>query len=253
MNKIQITNEFKRILKDLRTAKGLSQDEFAKELGISKGAVSYYETGQRVPDIVVLSAFADFFGVSTDYLLGRPGGLETNDEDIQAACRVTGLEVKTIQSFKKVKGIFLINNHCLSHVLDTIITSLPFKGLVAECYNLKEESSEVKNQFTTTSLLYASKTLGINGAVLCDYIEKTFGENFIRENDDHDNKGNIARYKSTKFLEDILGIFDSRSKINYANIDKYEWLSLLKIDEKTLLELRKENEEYESTFMKAGD
>jgi len=69
--KSKTINEFKTVLKTLRTKRGLSQEEIGKELGISKGAVCYYETGQRAPDIVVLSAFADYFGVSTDYLLGR--------------------------------------------------------------------------------------------------------------------------------------------------------------------------------------
>lgn len=100
MDKNKIIERFKRILKDLRTEKGLSQDEFAKELGISKGAVSYYETGQRVPDIVVLSAIADYFEVSTDFLLGRTETKSVN-EDVQAACKVTGLSEEAVDNLKK--------------------------------------------------------------------------------------------------------------------------------------------------------
>lgn len=71
MEKKKTINEFKTVLKTLREKRGLSQEKLGKELGISKGAICYYETGQRAPDIVVLSAFADYFEVSTDYLLGR--------------------------------------------------------------------------------------------------------------------------------------------------------------------------------------
>lgn len=71
MEENEVKKAFSETLKRLRKSKGLSQEELAKELGISKGAVSYYETAQRSPDAVSLSAFADYFGVTIDRLLGR--------------------------------------------------------------------------------------------------------------------------------------------------------------------------------------
>lgn len=63
------------ILKDrlleLRTAKGLSQAALSKEVGITWRAYQRYEAGERTPTIPTLVALADFFSVSTDYLLGR--------------------------------------------------------------------------------------------------------------------------------------------------------------------------------------
>lgn len=104
MDKNKISNDFKQILKDLRTERDLSQDEFAKELGISKGAVSYYETGQRVPDIAVLSALADYFGVSTDYLLGRTQ-IQSVNEDIQAAMLRNGGTVTACRASAQGGGL----------------------------------------------------------------------------------------------------------------------------------------------------
>lgn len=62
---------FKKRLTLLRKSKKLTQVELAKILGISRGALSMYEIGQREPDFATLKRIADFFNVSADYLLGR--------------------------------------------------------------------------------------------------------------------------------------------------------------------------------------
>jgi transcriptional regulator with XRE-family HTH domain len=62
---------FNKRLTSLRKSKKLSQAEMAKILGIHRGTYSNYESGNRHPDYETLQSIADFFGVSTDYLLGR--------------------------------------------------------------------------------------------------------------------------------------------------------------------------------------
>jgi len=58
-------------VRELRLERGLGVREFAAKLGISHSNVSRYENCKRTPDIVVCNLFADFFGVTGDYLLGR--------------------------------------------------------------------------------------------------------------------------------------------------------------------------------------
>jgi len=58
-------------LKELREYRELTQSQLAERLDIGRASVSNYENGDRVPDADVLTKFADFFGVTTDYLLGR--------------------------------------------------------------------------------------------------------------------------------------------------------------------------------------
>lgn len=58
-------------LRELREAKGLTQLQLAENLEIGRVSVSNYENGDRTPDIDLIIKFADFFDVSTDYLLGR--------------------------------------------------------------------------------------------------------------------------------------------------------------------------------------
>ena len=59
-------------LKQLREKTGLSQAKFAKVLGdVSQPVIARYETGDFFPSYPVLIKIADYFNVSTDYLLGR--------------------------------------------------------------------------------------------------------------------------------------------------------------------------------------
>lgn len=61
---------FKERLKELRIAKKLSQTELAKVLNVSQRSISSWETGFRQPDFETLERLANYFEVTTDYLLG---------------------------------------------------------------------------------------------------------------------------------------------------------------------------------------
>lgn len=58
-------------IKELRQAKGLSQQRLADRLDISQSAVNSYENGINEPDIAMLRQIAGFFEVSVDYLIGH--------------------------------------------------------------------------------------------------------------------------------------------------------------------------------------
>ena len=61
---------FKDVLKQLRTEKGLTQEELADALGIKAGAIGNYEQGQRLPkDDKMWIKIAKYFNVSVDYLM----------------------------------------------------------------------------------------------------------------------------------------------------------------------------------------
>lgn len=62
---------FNERLKELREDRGLTQDQLASELNVSRSQISNYETGKFEPDIETLIFLADFFNVSLDYLLCR--------------------------------------------------------------------------------------------------------------------------------------------------------------------------------------
>ena len=59
------------VLKKLREEKGKSQEEIAKDLNISQRAYSYYETGERLPNIELIIDMAEYFQIPIDLLVGR--------------------------------------------------------------------------------------------------------------------------------------------------------------------------------------
>ncbi|MBQ7794929.1 MAG: helix-turn-helix transcriptional regulator [Clostridia bacterium] len=58
-------------IKELRLAMNYSQVELASKLSVTKQTVSNWENDNIQPSIDVLIKLSNFFGVSTDYLLGR--------------------------------------------------------------------------------------------------------------------------------------------------------------------------------------
>ncbi|MBR2418992.1 MAG: helix-turn-helix transcriptional regulator [Clostridia bacterium] len=66
-------------IRDLREDRDLRQVDVSEAIGIDQRTLSNYETGKTNPDSFAIIKLADFFGVSTDYLLGR-----TNNNTIDA-------------------------------------------------------------------------------------------------------------------------------------------------------------------------
>ena len=72
--------ETKDILKALRKSKGFANaKDFCEISGISYNTYQNYETGKRLPTGDFLIKIADFYGVTTDYLLGH----ETQPDELQ--------------------------------------------------------------------------------------------------------------------------------------------------------------------------
>ena len=63
----------------LRNVKGISQEELASLMNVTRQAVSKWETGQTLPDCEKIIRLSEIFGVTTDYLLK---GKETDPMDI---------------------------------------------------------------------------------------------------------------------------------------------------------------------------
>lgn len=57
-------------IKELRTAKHLTQEELGNILNVQKAAISKYENGRAEPSMDILKKMATLFNVSTDYILG---------------------------------------------------------------------------------------------------------------------------------------------------------------------------------------
>lgn len=68
--------DFPNIFRKIREQSGLTQQQLADKLGISRSAVGMYEKGEREPNFETLELIADTFNVDMNYLLGKKSTTE---------------------------------------------------------------------------------------------------------------------------------------------------------------------------------
>ena len=93
---------FGNILKRLRLQEGLTQQQLADKLGITKSVVSYYELQERYPSPEILMKLSAIFHVSTDYLLGLD---RTETVDLTGLDEEDVITVKRLISSLKAKKV----------------------------------------------------------------------------------------------------------------------------------------------------
>lgn len=109
-------DKFETRLKELRTEKGISQKALAWELGTTDDSIFSWEKGRSQPSIEAIKRLADFFEVSTDYLLGRADDL--GNITIQStAPALTGEEAQLLDDFRRITAPNLKEMLCYSAAL----------------------------------------------------------------------------------------------------------------------------------------
>ena len=89
--------ETKKVIFDLRTSKGLSQDELAEKVFVTRQAVSRWETGKTIPNTETLKLLSKLFDVSINTLLGEPRRL---------VCQCCGMPLEDAFLSKEPDGSF---------------------------------------------------------------------------------------------------------------------------------------------------
>jgi transcriptional regulator with XRE-family HTH domain len=98
-------------IKKLRESHGLNQGEFADTVGVSRGAMSYYEQEARTPDIEVLRRICTKYDIPADYMLGI---IPDPDHTVADVCLQTGLypmaakRLRLIQQIKSIKTLDVV-------------------------------------------------------------------------------------------------------------------------------------------------
>ena len=87
----------KDVILELRTKKGLSQDELAEKVYVTRQAVSRWETGETVPNTETLKLLSRFFDVSINTLLGAPR---------QLICQCCGMPLEDGNMSREPDGSF---------------------------------------------------------------------------------------------------------------------------------------------------
>ena len=95
---------------ELRKGRGMTQQELAAYLNYTDKAISKWERGESVPDIIVLKQISDMFGVTVDYLLCETHEADTpraNDADAQDAAEVIKRQ-QTVRARGFVTGMSIL-------------------------------------------------------------------------------------------------------------------------------------------------
>lgn len=118
-------NNLAKNIKNLRLRDGLTQSELSEKLGITRQSLSNYEKGVREPDIAVLTAIANYFNCSVDFLLFDR--IDKNLEDIYDRYNISELKnydnILLKYMLDKKNELKIINNNINSEIkkLDKII------------------------------------------------------------------------------------------------------------------------------------
>lgn len=109
-------------IRELMDENEVKREDIATALGVSTVAIGQYYNGDTLPSIENLIKIADYFNVSTDYLLGRTD-IKTRDTDLKTVCEYMGISEQTVW--------FL---HCQNEI-DDISDNLKFVKLTESIIN----------------------------------------------------------------------------------------------------------------------
>lgn len=158
--------------------------EFAKNLGIARATVGFYEAGERIPDALGIEKICRVCGVSADWLLGI-SDTKTLDITTKAICEATGLSEKAVEDLILLKKAekFSGAEVGLIKAADRLISNRKFKALL---YDLRDLSNP--------------KTLKLNEKAGFDYL-------FNLADDITSPKVRVIdgiEYSATRILGDIM-------------------------------------------------
>ena len=116
LNEIMYSREVSDLqnkLAELRRERNMSQKEFSKVFNVAQNTISQWEQGKRNMDTEILIKLADFFQVTTDYLLGR-------SETVSHPARSFDLSASEKLLVKKYRTLPPLSKETLDTVLESL-------------------------------------------------------------------------------------------------------------------------------------
>ena len=108
----------------LRKSRGLSQEQLAAELDVSRQAVSKWECGDSTPDLDKLRAICTFFGVTADYLIWE------NKEDVPRAAERTAGKTDYAARKEKIRAAVRSNGYWAGYIAAIIGGAMFMRALI---------------------------------------------------------------------------------------------------------------------------
>lgn len=101
---------FGKRLKQLRENKGLNQEDLATALSLSPSTIGMYEQGRREPDHEKLKVIAEYFDVTTDYLIGHEPLIKIEIKEGEGAYNASQIE-KLLDDAKQALDVAVKEGH----------------------------------------------------------------------------------------------------------------------------------------------
>ncbi len=170
MDIAMLRHVFSTRIRELRKDK-LNQGEFADSVGISRGAMSYYEQESRTPDIGVLRAICEKYNVSADYLLGL---MPDRNHAVSDACKQTGLSPEAVRRLSLMHWLSSKKDHTVEDVIEMfgeevssdnlydIMQLAPFTS-ITEIINLLIDNDEGLSLLTLLGAIILGSEMECNG------------------------------------------------------------------------------------------
>lgn len=89
-------------LRELMAQHGAKQSELAELLGVTRQSIGQYADGTSLPPVDKIIELANYYKVTTDYILGLTDVAST-DAELRSVCEYTGLNEKVIKKLHKTK------------------------------------------------------------------------------------------------------------------------------------------------------
>ena len=135
--------ETKDIILELRTKKGMSQEDLAKKVFVTRQAVSRWEAGETIPNTETLKLLSKLFDVSINTLLGSPR---------QLICQCCGMPLEDANISKGSDGLFneeyckwcYADGEYMYHNMDDLI-EVCVKNMVSEHFSSEQARAYMKD------------------------------------------------------------------------------------------------------------
>jgi len=199
----------------------ISQLTLSKKVGIARQTISLYCTGQSYPDTNTLSKIADFFDVSTDYLLGRTK-VKSKKIEMRSICDYTGLSEKALYKLivfsRHCNALF---NECVSEIIandyfykfiESIIKTIELEQWISEDFEGAKLYTNNMEEIYRDGVDYAPSYFEINLSDVARHQTEVFTRLLIE-----DTINNVTKISRNKYAESYKKTHEMNESLNRLN------------------------------------
>ncbi len=229
-----------------RKEKGITQENLAVYIGVSKASVSKWETSQSYPDITFLPQLAAYFNITIDELIGYSPQMTKEDikklyhrlssdfssqpfDIVLAECRVIIKKYYSCFPLLLQFAILLVNHHML--VKEKEIQEKLIQEVIDLCVRIKEESNDVwlsKQANSIEAMCHMILQQPLEVLELLDGTMKPFSCDEAILSTAYQMTGNVQKAKTVlqisiyQHLLSILGVYPNYLLLYVGDIEKFE-------------------------------